>query len=106
MSLLNSSSDNEDIYSSLRVRKISSAKTPDDPIDISNIGDLDNDGQITSADALDALRISVGIVEKTPENMALADVDSDGYVTANDALNIIRLSVGLSSVIPKKENAA
>ena len=106
MSLLNSSSDNEDIYSSLRVRKISSAKTPDDPIEISNIGDLDNDGQITSADALDALRISVGIVEKTPENMALADVDSDGYVTANDALNIIRFSVGLSSVIPKKENAA
>ncbi len=59
------------------------------------MGDLDNDGSVTSTDALIALRISVGLTEETSEYNAFGDMDHDGSVTSTDALLILRKSVGL-----------
>ena len=61
------------------------------------LGDLDEDESITAADALETLRISIGLSEADDAANALADVDGDGNVTANDALDILRFSIGLSS---------
>ena len=57
-------------------------------------GDLDGDGQITAGDALEALRLSSGLLELTAANTKAADVDGDGQVTASDALAILRHSAG------------
>lgn len=65
-----------------------------EPEPIGNLGDLDDDGQITSADALLILRMSVGAEEG---NLALADVDGDGQITSADALAVLRASVGMDS---------
>lgn len=63
-----------------------------------SLGDLDNDGQITAADALAILRMSVGLSSDDKADAdKLADVDGDNAVTAADALEILRFSVGLSS---------
>ena len=61
-------------------------------------GDVDNDGEITSADARLALRASVGLENTiTPGSDAYlaADADGDGEVTSGDARLILRASVGL-----------
>ena len=61
------------------------------------LGDLDGDGQITSADALFVLRISAGLEKETADNKLLADVDGDGQITSADALEILRNSAGMGS---------
>lgn len=60
-------------------------------------GDGDNDGEITSADARLALRLSVGLESFTPDSEAFKalDIDSDGTVTPSDARTLLRISVGL-----------
>ncbi len=58
-------------------------------------GDADNDGQITSSDALMILRASVGLNDLQPNKVT--DVDNDGFISANDALLVLRKSVGLSA---------
>lgn len=57
------------------------------------LGDVDGDGDISSADSLIALRISVGIDKAN--DISCIDVDSDGRVTSADALEILRFSVEL-----------
>ena len=59
-----------------------------------NIGDLDGDGDVTSADALMALRISAGLQESNENLLAVADIDGDGSITSADALGILRSSAG------------
>lgn len=59
-------------------------------------GDFDNDGQITVADALAALRIGAKLVEETPESIAIGDTDNDGHVTVADALAILRVAAKLA----------
>ena len=66
------------------------------------IGDINNDGNITSADALMALKISSGknlmsvSASATFDNreMKAADVNNDGKVTSLDALQILKYSSG------------
>lgn len=58
-------------------------------------GDFDNDGSITVADALAALRIGAKLVEETSEYIAIGDVDNDGHVTVADALAILRVAARL-----------
>ena len=63
------------------------------------LGDVDNDGAVTAADARLALRKSVGLeyfVFGSREFLA-CDVDCDKIVTAADARVILRVSVGLES---------
>ena len=61
------------------------------------IGDLDLDGEITSADALSVLRGSVGAESFDDYQAQLADIDEDGSVTSADALEILRYSVNLAA---------
>ncbi len=55
--------------------------------------------RITAGDALDALRIAVGLEPSFgpagPMDFIAADVARDGQVTAGDALDILRVAVGL-----------
>lgn len=69
-----------------------------DPDNMKGIyGDLDNDGLISSADALLVLRNSVELEVFNDIQTILADVDGDSDVTSADALEILRASVGISS---------
>ncbi|MBR5942628.1 MAG: choice-of-anchor J domain-containing protein [Clostridia bacterium] len=61
-------------------------------------GDMDNDGEITVADALAALRIAAKLVAPTDEAVAIGDVDGDGSVTVADALKILRVAAKLADV--------
>lgn len=61
------------------------------------LGDLDGNGKIESADARLALRAAVKLETLTEEQMTLADVDKDGLVTASDARLILRYAVGLKA---------
>ena len=58
------------------------------------LGDIDNDGEFTAADALYALQMSVGSGEWTSTEMAAANVDRDDAITAYDSLLILQRSVG------------
>lgn len=60
------------------------------------------DGTITASDALDVLRLAVGLAPSwgnaTPLDFIAADINQDGEVTAADALEVLRAAVGLQSV--------
>jgi len=53
-------------------------------------GDINNDGGVTSVDALIALKMAVGKINEDPA----ADMDGDGRVTSLDAYKILLLSLG------------
>jgi hypothetical protein len=55
-------------------------------------GELNGDCEVSSSDALVALRIGVGLVDPVAE----ADLNHSGTVTAGDALDVLRLAVGSS----------
>ena len=56
------------------------------------LGDVNNDGSVNSADALIVLQYSVGL---TAIDTNLGDVNKDGIVNSADALMILQYSVGL-----------
>lgn len=58
-------------------------------------GDIDDDGKVTSLDALLVLRYSVGIEYFTEREKNLANVDGDKKITSADSLSILRYSVGI-----------
>jgi len=57
-------------------------------------GDLNNDAEITSADAVIALGIAVGSRPCDDATLTAADVNKDGRVTSLDALMILQAAVG------------
>ncbi|MGY6535528.1 MAG: VCBS domain-containing protein [Pararhodobacter sp.] len=61
--------------------------------------DPDADGRLSAADALDVLRLAVGVAPSfgpaAPEAMIAADINGDGQITAADALDVLRVAVGL-----------
>ena len=61
-------------------------------------GDVNQDGSVTSADAILALRFAVALIALDEVQQALADVNGDGRINAGDAVLILRKAVGL---IPK-----
>ncbi len=63
-----------------------------------SLGDVDNDGKITAADARMALRMSVNLDKPTDDQKLAADVDGNGNVTAADARIILRVSVNLEKI--------
>ena len=62
--------------------------------DTSQKGDLNFDGEVTSADAVIALQIAVGSRQCNAELLAAADVSGDGSVTSLDVLMILQAAVG------------
>ena len=65
-------------------------------------GDVDGDGEISSADARLTLRASVSLETLSLEQIMAADMDGDGYITSADARTILRASVSLE-VLPQVE---
>ena len=58
---------------------------------------------VTAADALDALKLSVGIAASKGNSwkeLISADMNHDGRVTAADALEILKVSVGVNTIQP------
>ncbi len=53
------------------------------------------DGDITAADARDALNYSGGTMAFSNVQIYLTDVDNDKSATASDARTILRMSAGL-----------
>ena len=64
-------------------------------------GDVDDDGEVTAADARLALRACVGLENYAPDSLpfARADYDTDGESTASDARMILRTAVALEPLI-------
>lgn len=59
------------------------------------MGDINNDGQITSEDARLALRYSTNAETPTAMQYVLADVDGDAQITSADSREILQYSTGL-----------
>jgi hypothetical protein len=59
------------------------------------LGDLNGDGMVTSADALIAQRIAVGLVVATALQQAAGDLNGDGQIDSADVILILRRAVGL-----------
>lgn len=82
----------------------SAPANPEDASEAANpveadIGDIDLDGKITSADARLALRKAVDYDDHlTEQQLKLADVDLNGEITAADARYILRAAVGLEDL--------
>ena len=57
-------------------------------------GDVDGDGEVSAADALEVLKSVVGKVTLTDEQVKAADVDGNGKADAADALDILKKVVG------------
>jgi hypothetical protein len=64
---------------------------PDEPPS----GDLDRDGEITSGDAILALRMAADLIQPADDQRLAADVDEDGEITSGDAILILRKAAGL-----------
>ena len=62
------------------------------------LGDVDNDGEITSGDARLALRASVRLETVTPDMLQRADIDKNGEIESSDARMILRASVHLEDL--------
>ncbi|MBR6006501.1 MAG: Ig-like domain-containing protein [Clostridia bacterium] len=56
-------------------------------------GDLDGDGSVTVADALIALRIAMGIIEPSGDQVAHGDMNGNGSIDVNDAVMILRMAM-------------
>lgn len=61
-------------------------------------GDFTGDGDISSTDALQVLRASVGSRAFDAVDILVSDFNGDGSLTSTDALQILRLSVGIRMV--------
>ena len=57
--------------------------------------DVNQDGSVTSADAILILRFAVGLIALDEVQQVLADVNGDGRVNAGDAVLALRKAVGL-----------
>ena len=64
-------------------------------------GDVDDDGEVTAADARLSLRASVGLEEYAPRSLQYvhADYDRNGVITASDARMILRTAIALEPLI-------
>ena len=60
-------------------------------------GDVDDSGEITSADARLVLRASVKLETLTPVIRRRGDIDKDGNIASSDARHILRAAVNLES---------
>ena len=89
-----------DHYEDRVINKLEPPEEPEDPA-VRAPGDVDGDGDVKTADARLALRISIGLepalTPDTPEYKA-ADVDGKPGVTTNDARSILRAAIGLEKL--------
>ncbi len=60
-------------------------------------GDVNNDGEILSNDAILALRIATKLMVPTDYQRWAADMNGDGEIGSNDAILILRKAIGLAA---------
>ena len=60
-------------------------------------GDVNNDGEIKSNDAMLILRIAVGLLEPNDYQRCAADYNGDGKIASNDATLVLRKAAGLEA---------
>ncbi len=60
-------------------------------------GDVNDDGEIRSNDAILVLRIATGLITPTDTQKWAADMNDDGEVGSNDAILILRKATGLAA---------
>lgn len=65
-----------------------------------NLGDVNNDGYVSSDDALLTLRYTVNLTDLDDGQKTAADVNSDGLITTEDSLAILRYAVGIGELGP------
>lgn len=58
-------------------------------------GDMNNDGEVTTDDALTVLRFAAGQLEPTSTQKTLADMDGDGVITTADARRVLMEAAGI-----------
>ncbi|MDR2532644.1 MAG: dockerin type I repeat-containing protein [Oscillospiraceae bacterium] len=66
-----------------------------------SLGDVNGDGFIDSADALEILKYEIGlpnVIEGNPRALAAADIFGNGVVDSRVALEIMKFEIGLPSV--------
>ena len=56
-------------------------------------GDINNDGKITTADAVAIVNIALGEEAPTAEQLAVADMNGDGQITTADAVAVVQLAL-------------
>ncbi len=66
-------------------------------------GDVNDDGKVDAADALQCLQHSVELITLEGDAFTAADVDLDDDVDANDALYILQFSVELIDTLPVEQ---
>lgn len=62
------------------------------------LGDVDQDGKISAADARIVLRASVGLESITAIMKKRGDIDKDSMLSASDARHVLRTAVGLEKL--------
>ena len=62
-------------------------------------GDVNNDGNIKSNDAILILRIAAGLLEPNDYQKCAADVNGDGNIRSNDATIVLRKAAGLEAPV-------
>lgn len=73
-------------------------KTSNKEYTIVVLGDTNGDGEINSLDALEILKQSVDIINKTGAYYNAMDTNKDGTINSADSLLVLRSSVGLSDI--------
>ena len=58
-------------------------------------GDVNLDGMLNSLDALELLRVVLGIVPELPRHLEHGDMDMDGALSGVDALYLMRIALGV-----------
>ena len=59
------------------------------------MGDLNNDGKVTAADARIALQIAAKTIKPTAYQLKVGDINGDGKITAADARSILKIAAGI-----------
>ena len=62
------------------------------------LGDVNNDGKVTAADARLVLRMAAKIDSYSDEQIAYLDLNKDGKITAADARILLRISAKIESI--------
>ena len=62
------------------------------------LGDINNDGLISYADAVLILQADSKLIELTETQRKAADVNQDGIINYNDAVQILRKDAGLGEM--------
>ena len=63
-----------------------------------NLGDINSDNKINSADALKVLEYAVGKAKLNKSQIKAADIDKNGQVNSQDAHIILSISSGKASI--------